>query len=101
MTDGGPKAEKLKRGTPEYAAHMRSIARKGGHATHTRHPGHLKEIAAAGGRALAATGYQQKRKEKPKKLTLPQRVMGEKLGANTDALDLLDAIIAEVEAPVV
>jgi hypothetical protein len=54
---------KLKRGTPEFQAHMQRLGAMGGRATRDKHPGHLQEIAASGGRAT---------RQKPKKKTPPR-----------------------------
>ena len=47
MTDKVP----LKRGTPEYRQHMKTIGSKGGRTTQALHPDHFKQIGSMGGRA--------------------------------------------------
>lgn len=38
---------------------MRALGKRGGQSTMARHPGHLQEIAAAGGRAAKAARYDE------------------------------------------
>jgi hypothetical protein len=86
-----------KRGTPEHAHYMRTLGRKGGVATHTKHPEHLKDIAAAGGRASKPV----KKPPEPEPPAAAAPVATPKPPTKPApahaALDSLDAIIAQVE----
>lgn len=79
----------MKRTDPGYLDYMRTIARKGGYATHNKHPGHLAQIAHMGGDAIKGQPRHRKSKPEPQQPVIVQQ-------SNTLALDVLDSILADL-----
>jgi general stress protein YciG len=77
-------------GTPERRAYMAALARKGGAATRSKHPDHLKTIASSGGRATAGNTRVRTKRANDAPVEVPR--------ANL-AIAAIDDILASLEAP--